>query len=54
MKYKILTNQGYEGWIFWDEKEYEDLTEAVKVAQENSYGAEFRIVNVIAWEAKEL
>jgi hypothetical protein len=53
-KYKILIDNGvYEGVSFWDDG-HDDLDEAVKVAQANSYGSKFYIIKVIEWEAKQI
>jgi hypothetical protein len=55
--YKVLINYGSEGWQFVgtdpDGDNFLELDEAVKVAQENSYGSKFLIIEVVDWEAKE-
>jgi len=51
MKYKILTDQGSEGFSMGDD-EFTTVDEAVKEAQVNCYGSKFYIITIINWEAK--
>lgn len=53
-KYRILIDYGaYEGMKLWDEEGFDNLDDAVKEAQANSYGSEFKIIQIIDWKAKE-
>ena len=50
-KYKILIDYGiYEGMKFWD-KGHKSVDSAVKVAQANSYGFKFYIIQIVDWRA---
>lgn len=50
MKYKILHDFGaYEGFKFYEEKEFDTVDEAVKFAVKLNYSTPFIIVQ-IAWQ----
>ena len=53
MKYRALIDYGiYEGLVFID-GEFDNVDDAVRTAQADSYGSDFYIVRVIDWRAKE-
>jgi hypothetical protein len=51
-KYRVLIDYGScEGMKFWDKNGFDNIDEAVRQAQENSYGSKFYIVKIINWKA---
>lgn len=53
-KYRVLIDYGSEGMRLWDEDGFDDLTEAVKTGQDNSYGSPFLIIQIVDWQATPL
>lgn len=51
--YRIFIDYRTEGWALQDDK-FEDLTMAVKKAQEMCYGNPFLIVKIVDWEVSEV
>jgi hypothetical protein len=52
MKYQVIKHTGHD-WSL-EEQDFDTLNQAVDYGIKNSYGSDFKIIQIVSWEAKEI